>query len=209
MRVSASDLRCMRGGREVFSGVGFAVGEGEALAVTGRNGAGKSSLLRLLAGLLLPAGGRITVVGGEAELTLGEQAHYLGHQDALKPSLSVADNLRFWARFLGGPDGAAHGALDRVGLASLADLPAAYLSAGQRRRLALARLLAAPRPLWLLDEPLAALDIAGQRALGGIMREHLGGGGLIVASTHGPLGLPQAAELSLGAPAVSVEALSE
>jgi len=203
MRIVGSDLACVRGGRQVFRDVNFALGAAEALAVTGPNGAGKSSLLRLAAGLLRPAQGRLALEGGDTELSIGEQAHYLGHQDALKPSLSVAENLRFWGRFLGstvptgaGKDGAA---LAAVGLEALVHLPAGYLSAGQRRRLSLARLLAAPRPIWLLDEPTAALDAAAQRMLAELMRAHLAAGGLILAATHGPLGLEKAAELQLGA----------
>ncbi|CCD95393.1 heme ABC transporter (heme exporter protein A), ATP-binding protein (cytochrome c-type biogenesis) [Bradyrhizobium sp. ORS 375] len=182
----------------MFSSLAFEARAGEALAVTGHNGAGKTSLLRLIAGLLLPAGGTIAIEGGEGELTVPEQAHYLGHRDALKPALSVRENLTFWADFLGGgmirpiPD-----CLEAVGIAHAIDLPAGYLSAGQRRRLSLARLLAVPRLLWLLDEPTAALDVAGQAMFAGLMREHLAGGGLIVAATHGPLGI-DTRELRIG-----------
>lgn len=197
-RISAGELRCVRGGREIFSALTFAVAGGEALAVTGANGAGKSSLLRLLAGLIRPAGGRLAFDGGDVELTLGEQAHYLGHGDALKAALSVSENLDFWARYLGGDPAKGERALDRMGLGGLQGLPAAYLSAGQRRRLALARLLVVPRPVWLLDEPQAALDASGATLLAELMGEHLALGGLIVAATHAPLGLPGAAELRLG-----------
>jgi heme exporter protein B len=145
MRLEASGLACVRGGREVFTGLGFSVGTGEALLVTGRNGAGKSSLLRMVAGLVRVAGGRLALVDADPDQTIPEQAHYLGHQDALKPSLTVAENLSFWARYLGGAE-PVQGALAAVGLAALANLPAAYLSAGQRRRLSIARLLAAKRP---------------------------------------------------------------
>ena len=196
MRLSASDLACRRGGREVFAGLSFAVTSGAALAVRGRNGAGKSSLLRLVAGLLRLAGGRLDLDGGDVELTLAEQAHYLGHQDALKASLTVAENLRFWSGFLG--DAAdIREPLAATGLAALADLPAAYLSAGQRRRLSIARLLAVKRPIWLLDEPASSLDSAAQEALTGFMRSHLAGGGIIIAATHGPLGIDGANELHL------------
>ncbi len=133
MRLSATNIACRRGGREVFTAVGFALASGEILAVTGRNGAGKSSLLRMVAGLLRLAEGDLALDGGDPELTIGEQAHYLGHQDALKPALSVSENLRFWSRFFGGKDAASVPALEAVGLDALADLPAAYLSAGQRR----------------------------------------------------------------------------
>jgi heme exporter protein A len=204
MELIGEDLVCVRGGREVFSGLGFRVRAGEALLLTGPNGAGKSSLLRLIAGLLRPAAGRIALTGGDSELSVAEQAHYLGHQDALKPSLTVRENLRFWADFLGGGSGFLTDALAAVGLEELADLPAGYLSAGQRRRLSLARLLAAPRPLWLLDEPTAALDTTAQGRLAELMRRHLDGRGLIVAATHGPLGLDAAHSLRLGASSIPV-----
>jgi heme exporter protein A len=185
----------------VFSALDFEASSGEALAVTGPNGSGKTSLLRLIAGLLTIAGGSIDLEGGETELNLPEQAHYLGHRDALKPALSVLENLAFWRDFLGGK------ALDKpldpaqslaaVGLDHAARLPAAYLSAGQRRRLSIARLLAVRRPVWLLDEPTNALDATGQSLFAGLMTDHLARGGLIVAATHTPLGLPTR-ELRIG-----------
>jgi heme exporter protein A len=229
MRLLGSDLACFRGGRQVFSGLSFAVEAGEALVVLGPNGVGKSSLLRLVAGLVGRAGGTLSLEGGDAELTIAEQAHYLGHQDALKPSLTVDENLTFWSRYLGSGEGtqapatqaplaqaplaqaplaqaplaqapAAQAALTAVGLDGIAKLPAAYLSAGQRRRLSVARLLAVKRPIWLLDEPTSALDAAAQAALAGFMGEHLAGGGLILAAAHGPIGLAAAKELRLGGP---------
>jgi heme exporter protein A len=196
MKLEARELTIVRGGREVFSGLDFGVASGEALLVTGPNGAGKSSLLRTVAGLVRLAAGTLTLDGGDPELTPGEQAHYLGHQDALKPSLTVAENLSFWAQYLGGNPGT--DALAEVGLESLAALPAGYLSAGQRRRLSIARLIAVKRPLWLLDEPTTALDRAAQERFAGLMQRHLAGGGMIVAATHGPIGLDGAAELRLG-----------
>jgi heme exporter protein A len=198
MRLSATDLACHRGGRDVFAGVSFAVAAGEALTITGRNGAGKSSLLRCVLGLVRIAQGRLTLEGGEREMSIAEQAHYLGHQDALKPSLSVAENLRFWAGFFGARAAKIAEPLAAVGLDALADLPAAYLSAGQRRRLSIARLVVAPRPLWLLDEPGSTLDAAAQDRLAELMRSHLAGGGLIFAATHGSIGLSGAQELRLG-----------
>ena len=200
MRLSASELACIRGGRKVFLSLSFALDAGMALLVTGPNGAGKSSLLRLVAGLVQPAQGRLALDGGDPELTIGEQSHYLGHQDALKSSLSVRENLAFWAEFLGntGPKVKVDAALAAVGLAELAGLPALYLSAGQRRRLSLARLIAIPRPIWLLDEPTSALDAAAQSSLADLMRAHLAGGGLLLAATHGPIGLEGAQELQLG-----------
>jgi heme exporter protein A len=198
MGLSGRDISCTRGGRTVFTGVGFDVGAGEALAITGANGAGKSSLLRILAGLLPLAGGCIHFEESAAELTLPEQAHYLGHRDPFKPALSVRENLTFWERYLGGPASDIEHALTLVGLDAIGHLPAAYLSAGQKRRLSIARLIAVKRPIWLLDEPATALDAAGQSAFIAIMQSHLDGGGLIAAATHVPLGIT-ARELRLGA----------
>jgi len=198
MRLVASDLGCVRGGRQVFRELSFAVGAGEALLVTGPNAVGKSSLLRLVAGFVRPQQGQLELAGGDPELTLGEQAHYLGHLDALKPSLSVAENLTFWGDFLGGGGAKGAAALAAVGLGALAHLPATYLSAGQRRRLSLARLIAVERPIWLLDEPTSALDASGQAMLAELMRAHLAQGGLILAATHGPIGLDRTMELRLG-----------
>ena len=197
MRLLGSGLRCVRGGREIFSCLDFEASAGEVLAVTGRNGSGKTSLLRLIAGLLAISGGSVSLEGGDAELTLPEQAHYLGHRDALKPALSVMENLGFWRDFLGGEAFDPAESLTAVGLDHAGHLPAAYLSAGQRRRLSLARLIAVRRPVWLLDEPTAALDVAGQSLLSALMRDHLGRGGLVVAATHAPLGI-EARELRIG-----------
>jgi len=197
MRLSGHGVACVRGGREVFAGLDFAAVAGEAVAVVGRNGSGKTSLLRLIAGLLVPAGGRIALEGGDGELTLPEQCHYLGHRDALKPALSVAENLTFWADFLGGERLDAAESLATVGLDHATHLPAGFLSAGQRRRLSLARLLTVRRPVWLLDEPTNALDTAGQDMFGGLMRDHLARGGLIIAATHAPLGI-ESRELRIG-----------
>jgi heme exporter protein A len=189
MRLSGRDVRCVRGGREVFSGLAFEAASGEALAVVGPNGSGKTSLLRLIAGVLVPAGGSIVLEGGEDELTLPEQSHYLGHRDAVKPALSVSENLLFWRDFLGGMTSDPAESLAVVELDHAARLPAAYLSAGQRRRLSIARLLTVRRPVWLLDEPTNALDASGQKLFSTLMGDHLARGGVIVAATHTPLGV--------------------
>jgi heme exporter protein A len=172
MQLKAEELTCNRGGREVFRGLSFSLSTGEAMVVTGRNGAGKSSLLRMIAGLVRIAAGRLALEGGEADTPLAEQAHYLGHLDAMKPSLSVEENLQFWAEFLDVSGRAVEPALEAVDLAPLAGLPAAYLSAGQRRRLSIARLVAVQRPIWLLDEPTSSLDSPSQTRLAELMRDY-------------------------------------
>jgi heme exporter protein A len=191
MRLSASQLTVERGGRIVFSNLSFALDAGGSLTVTGPNGAGKSTLLRALAGLLPLSGGTISCTslsGG----TLAEQVHYIGHADALKGLLTAAENLQFLAAMLD----AGHGgmpvdtALAGFGLSHAANLPVNYLSAGQKRRAALAKLLAVKRPVWLLDEPSSTLDAASQALLTEIMAAHLAQGGMIVAATHTRLGLP-------------------
>jgi heme exporter protein A len=204
MELDGIDLTCVRGGRRVFQKLRFTATAGIPLVLTGHNGAGKSSLLRMIAGLIRPAAGSIVLAGGDPELSVAEQAHYAGHLDPFKPALTVTENLRFWARFLNGRAGPEHSrlavrSLETVGLSELADLPAGYLSAGQRRRLSLARLITVPRPVWLLDEPTAALDVLSQEMLRLMMRDHLAAGGILVAATHMALGLDPAAELRLGA----------
>ncbi len=200
MRLSASGLACLRGMRAIFTDIGFELQAGQALAVVGPNGAGKSSLLRLIAGLLPASAGQIDLLGGDSDLTVAEQAHYQGHLDAFKASLTVAENLAFWISYLGGARRPEE-ALAATGLEDLASLPAGYLSAGQRRRLSLARLVAVWRPIWLLDEPGSALDAAGQARLTELIRDHLAGGGMIVAATHAPLGVEcETLQLGLSAP---------
>jgi heme exporter protein A len=197
MKLSGRGLTCVRGGRGVFSGLDFDVTASQALAVTGANGAGKSSLLRILAGLLHAEAGTIDLEGGNPERSVGEHAHYLGHRDPFKPALTVRENLEFWQEFLGGERAAVDDSLSRAGISHAAELPAVVLSAGQRRRLSMARLLAVKRPIWLLDEPTSALDANGQKLFASLMTRHLEDGGLIVAATHGPLGI-EAKELRIG-----------
>jgi heme exporter protein A len=201
MRLSAWDLTIERGGRRIIAGLSFTADEGAALIVTGPNGAGKSSLVRALCGFLPLERGGFVLEGADAERSLGEQAHYLGHADGVKGALTAGENLAFAAAMLGGQSSrdARRAALAQVGLAHVIDFPARLLSAGQRRRVALARLLIADRRLWLLDEPATALDAAAQAALKAIMQTHLRGGGIIVATAHAPLGLEGARELKLGA----------
>src|SRR5258705_7397738 len=161
MRLSGRGVRCVRGGREVFSGLDFALSAGEALAVTGSNGSGKTSLLRLIAGVLTAAGGSIDLEGGEAELTLSEQAHYLGHRDALKPALSVMENLTFWRDFLGGEATDPAGSLAAAGLDHAAQLPAVVLSPGHPPGLAVPRVLGVRGPVLVVDQPAPAPDYPG------------------------------------------------
>lgn len=198
MRLVAENLACVRGGRTLFRDLAFAVGAGQALAVTGPNGAGKSSLLRLVAGLLRPAAGRLALEGGEAGQTIGARAHFVGHLDGAKAALTGAENLQFMRALLGGGGQSNAAALAAFGLEGLADVPVRMFSAGQRRRLALARLLVAPRPLWLLDEPTTALDAEGQETFASAAARHLAGGGILMAATHAPLKIT-AQEIRLGA----------
>ncbi len=196
MRLIVENLACSRGGRTLFQGLSFALAKGEALRIVGPNGAGKTSLLRLIAGLLAPAQGRVTLE--EAEGGPGEAAHLVGHQDAIKSALTVEENLQFWRAVLGGDGIAVEAALAALGLSALAQFPARVLSAGQRRRLALARLLVAKRQLWLLDEPASGLDVDGQQTLTRMIAEHVSAGGIAVVAAHGAPEISGAREIRLG-----------
>ncbi|TIS58623.1 heme ABC exporter ATP-binding protein CcmA [Mesorhizobium sp.] len=199
MRLIAENLGGERGGETVFSGVGFALEKGQALVVTGPNGAGKSTLLRVIAGLLPNAEGRVSIGGGGEDFpSIASACHYLGHQNAMKTALSVAENLRFWREFSGEPVLDIEEALEAVGLGGIGHLPFGYLSTGQRRRAAIAKLLVSHRPLWLLDEPTAGLDKASESRFAALMMQHCRAGGIIVAATHLPLGIDGAKELRMG-----------
>jgi len=189
--VRAQGLELKRGERTLFASFDLALSAGEAVALTGPNGAGKTSLLRAVAGFIAPAAGRIDFLGEsgalEAEEARRGDLHLVGHQDGLKPGRTALHELTFQVGWTGGDDSRALAAADRLGLTRLLGLAVRHLSAGQRRRLALARLAAAPRALWLLDEPLAPLDGAHRAEFGELMVEHLAGGGLILAAVHDPL----------------------
>ena len=191
-------LACVRGEREVFRDLSFRVGAGEMLTLVGPNGSGKSSLLRQIAGLLDVASGDILVEGSSDELSVADVALYAGHLDAVKAPLSVQENLGFWAQFYGVRSEKIEGALDVFGLGHLGHLPAGVLSAGQKRRLGLARVALIDRPLWLLDEPTVSLDTDSIAALAGLMQRHLGQGGVVIAATHVDLGIEGAQTLDLG-----------
>lgn len=204
MSLIGNNLTCTRGDTTVFSALDFNVEPGDALIVRGANGSGKSSLLRLTAGYLAPTKGELrrdgVLVSEEPERHL-TRLHYVGHLDALKPAFTVVENLTFWSRLFSVetvPAASISRALDRMGLSALSDMPTHYLSAGQRRRLALARLVASSRPLWLLDEPTASLDDAGSETLVELIAEHRLGGGMVMAAVHGGLAVPDVTTVRLG-----------
>ena len=200
VQLIAENLVIERGGRIIVDGVSFAASAGETLLLTGPNGAGKTTLLRATAGFLPLAGGTIRIVPQTDDVALSERIHMVGHANAVKAHLTVGENVLFWAEFLGGASGAkarAEAALAAFALDDLADFPSSYLSAGQRRRAGLARLLAAPRPIWLLDEPTVSLDTASTASLAKVINAHTNAGGIAIAATHLPLGLQNTRELRL------------
>ncbi len=201
--LAAFNISCQRGGRVVFTDLSFALTPGEALLVTGPNGAGKTSLLRQVAGLLPLAAGDLRFEGAAPDAELPELCHYVGHAHAVKTSLSVGENLAFWADFLGADGGNLAPALAAFGLTPLADLPAGLLSAGQKRKLALSRLFAAPRPIWLLDEPQTSLDTASVKLLDAAIKAHLDLGGIAIVASHVALKTKFAQKLALGKERVS------
>lgn len=191
--LEAEALTCLRGGRIVFRDLSFQVEAGCALAIEGANGAGKTSLLRMVAGFLTPAAGATrlrTKTGGQIfyDEERGKFVGWLGHHDAAKPQLTARETLNFFVR-LYGVDGPVESALEEAGLARAGDLPCQFLSAGQKKRLALARLKLCQRPLWLLDEPLAALDTNGKAFAASLIASHCASGGIALIATHEPLGL--------------------
>jgi heme exporter protein A len=204
MQLIVRDLAIDRGGRRIVDRLSFTVSSGEALVLTGPNGAGKTTLIRAIAGFLPAAEGEARLEGGAPDTEIAEQSHLVGHRDGIKGALTVAENAGFFQRYLcaGAPSAAAgdvvRDALERLGLGGLADVPAAWLSAGQRRRLGLSRLLLAERRLWLLDEPTVSLDASAVETLARMVGEHVARGGLVVAATHIPLGLSNARELRMG-----------
>lgn len=183
-RLEVSDLACMRGERDIFSSVGFSVGPGELLLLRGPNGAGKTSLLMCLCGFVPTIHGTIDWQGCSLDEEPGTDTHFVGHLSAVKPGLTVEENLKFWALVNGGDVDGVDQAIEVAGLGHAGMLDAGLLSAGQTRRLALSRLGVAPRPIWLLDEPTAALDAAGDKWVGGLIDTHLDRGGMVIAATH-------------------------
>jgi len=201
VQLVAENLVLERGGRNVVDGLSLRLEGGAALVLTGPNGSGKSTLLRALAGYLRPRSGSVRIIGTGEDREVGEVCHFVGHHDGIKTHLTAAENLAFWAAYLGGPadlSARVEAALQRFALEALADIPAGYLSAGQKRRLALARLVAAERPLWLLDEPTVSLDTSSIDVLIAAINGHLATGGMAVIATHAPLALAPMQQIRLG-----------
>ncbi|KXG85470.1 heme ABC exporter ATP-binding protein CcmA [Agrobacterium bohemicum] len=203
MLLTAENLAARRGEDLIFMNVSFKLTSGEALMLTGPNGSGKSTLLRVIAGLLQPETGTVKIAGEgiESDTRAHEASHYLGHRNAMKQELSVFENLDFWKAFLGDFSGGTSVGIEKaaeiVGLSGITHLPFGYLSAGQQRRFAMAKLLVAWRPVWILDEPTAALDASADSMFTALVEGHLANGGIVIAATHQPLGLENAQELRM------------
>jgi len=193
-----------RGEKLLFSGVSLTLAAGQVAELRGPNGAGKTTLLMIVAGVVRPAAGKVSIEGGDPEGRTETDIGYFAHRPAIKARLTVAENLRFWAALNGNPPESILPALETVGLAPIADLDAGNLSAGQTRRLALARLIVSDRPIWLMDEPTAALDAQGEALVAKLIDAHLDRGGLVLAATHHELGLAHPSQtLVLGQPLVA------
>lgn len=200
MKLTVENLEVVRGEDLILSGLSFETSSGKALVIRGPNGTGKSTLLRAVAGLLPLEGGTVSIDDPSGEFSgfpVSELAHYLGHENAMKPAMTVGHNLKFWQDFAGQPHLDVAEALEMVGLGGLDAVPFGHLSTGQRRRSAIARMLVSYRPIWLLDEPTSGLDAASEAQFAALMQTHLEDDGLILAATHIPLGLENASELFL------------
>nr|CAD6599247.1 heme ABC exporter ATP-binding protein CcmA [Rhizobium sp. TCK] len=202
MRLTAEKLAARRGEDLLFSDISFELGAGEGLILIGRNGSGKSTLLRVVAGLFRPEFGQVRWSSStDDSIRASEACHYLGHRNAMKAELSVQENLAFWKEFygdFGGGEGVSVAeAAEQVGLGGIAHLPFGYLSAGQQRRMAFAKLLVSYRPVWILDEPTAALDTRAEATFANLIRQHLARGGILLAATHQPLGIEGMQELRM------------
>lgn len=199
LKLVVKSLRCVRGGHVLIPELSFTLAAGEGLLVQGPNGAGKSTLLRAIAGLFQAEAGTARLEGGDDEKPLAEQCCFIGHLNGVKPSFTASENLRFVAAYFEvDDDGAIDGALTAFGLEAVAHVPTAYLSAGQKRRLGLCRLLMTRRPLWLLDEPSVSLDLASQAVLAGVIRRHLADGGMAIVSTHMTIDIGTTRAIDLG-----------
>lgn len=205
VRLIIDNLTQMRGTRLLHENLSFDLSSGEGLVLTGPNGVGKTTLLRTIAGFIPPLSGTVSLAGAGEDAHVAEHCHFVGHLNAVKASLTVAENLAFWADFLGAAPGrpatdAVEAAMERLTLVDLADIPAGYLSAGQRRRLGLARLLVAKRPIWLLDEPTVSLDAASRAIVDQLVAGHIKSGGMAIVATHLPLAVEGIRSLELVAP---------
>ena len=196
MKLVVENLTCRRGLRTIFKDLSFSVEAGRGLLLTGANGSGKTTLLRMLAGFIEQAEGVVRLDGGDEELELAEQCHYVGHHNGIKHSFTALENLQFLGEYLGGDN--FKEAIDTFALHGLEDIPAAIMSAGQKRRLGLSRLVLVKRPIWFLDEPSVSLDVQSVEILAGVVSKHIANGGIAIAATHVPLGVDLKDELVMG-----------